>query len=426
MTERDKTPPAAGSSDQAVQRQYEELPYPARDPADESARLITGSPSHLLEIEHHIFAGHRAGSMRALIAGGGTGDGAIMLAQHLAERGEGSVVYLDISSPSLAIARARAEARDLQNISFHQGSLLAIDMLDLGRFDYIDCCGVLHHLADPLEGVRALTEALTDKGGMGLMLYGALGRTGVYPVQRALRRILGAEDISTQLDLARRLLSDLPETNWFRRNRFLADHLGGDDAGIFDLLLHARDRAYTVPEIAALCRDAELTLTGFVPAAAYDPTIYLHDDALKTRAATLTDIEAAALAEELAGNLKSHVFYVVKSGNSTGGAAGLADPRLVPILRETDPAALARSLAKSPGLKLNLDGIEVRFELPSGAADVVRLIDGVRDIEAIHGDLAERNPRLTRAAFDALFAKIYGVLNPLNMLLFGGPNAPPR
>lgn len=84
--------------DKAVRAQYEAYPYPARDPADEAHRLITGSPSHILEIEHFVLRGGRAGDLRALVAGGGTGDGAIMLVQQLADRGTGSVTYLDMSS----------------------------------------------------------------------------------------------------------------------------------------------------------------------------------------------------------------------------------------------------------------------------------------------------------------------------------------
>ena len=40
-----------------VQDQYDAYPYPARDPADERTRLITGSPSNLDEINHYVFAG---------------------------------------------------------------------------------------------------------------------------------------------------------------------------------------------------------------------------------------------------------------------------------------------------------------------------------------------------------------------------------
>ena len=38
--------------DAAVQAQYEALPYPARDPRDEAKRLIVGSPSQTIEIDH--------------------------------------------------------------------------------------------------------------------------------------------------------------------------------------------------------------------------------------------------------------------------------------------------------------------------------------------------------------------------------------
>ena len=57
-----------------LRAQYEAYPYPPRDAADEAARLITGSPSHLAEINHYIYAGRRdfTTPFRALIAGGGT------------------------------------------------------------------------------------------------------------------------------------------------------------------------------------------------------------------------------------------------------------------------------------------------------------------------------------------------------------------
>ena len=48
-----------GDADQAVHDQYAAYPYPARDPKDEAKRLIVGSPSHLKEVNHHLFAGAR-------------------------------------------------------------------------------------------------------------------------------------------------------------------------------------------------------------------------------------------------------------------------------------------------------------------------------------------------------------------------------
>ncbi len=59
-----------------VRAQYEALPYPPRDPREEAARLITGTPSHILEVNHYLFSGRLNFNrpFRALVAGGGTGD----------------------------------------------------------------------------------------------------------------------------------------------------------------------------------------------------------------------------------------------------------------------------------------------------------------------------------------------------------------
>ncbi|MBV9747508.1 MAG: methyltransferase, partial [Acetobacteraceae bacterium] len=102
------------ATDTHLAAQYEAYPYPARDPKDEARRLIVGSPSHLREIDHWVFGARRPRSqpLRALVAGGGTGDGTVMLAQHMAWWGQpGTVTYLDRSEAALGIARARTEAR---------------------------------------------------------------------------------------------------------------------------------------------------------------------------------------------------------------------------------------------------------------------------------------------------------------------------
>ncbi len=83
-----------------VRRQYETYPYPERDPADEAKRLIEGSPSHPVEIDHFLYRGRRDWSQpfRALVAGGGTGDGLIMLAVKLADIGcPAEITYLDLA-----------------------------------------------------------------------------------------------------------------------------------------------------------------------------------------------------------------------------------------------------------------------------------------------------------------------------------------
>ena len=54
-----------------------------------------------------------------------------------------------------------------------RGSLLELSSLELGRFDYVNCVGVTHHLPDPAAALRGLAKhALSPRGGLGLMVYG--------------------------------------------------------------------------------------------------------------------------------------------------------------------------------------------------------------------------------------------------------------
>src|SRR5215470_11663352 len=121
-----------------VAGQYEAYPYPSRNPQDEKTRLIDGSPSNLAEVDHYVFGGARDYRLpfRALVAGGGTGDALILLAQNLADRNcPAEIHYIDLSAASRRIAEARARARGLGSIHFHTGSLLDLPRSNLGRFD---------------------------------------------------------------------------------------------------------------------------------------------------------------------------------------------------------------------------------------------------------------------------------------------------
>ena len=68
---------------------------------------------------------------------------------------------LDLSVDSMNINKSRLEQlKCLDRVRFVQGNLLDIENLGLGKFDYIQCCGVIHHLPDPSEAVKKLYEVL--------------------------------------------------------------------------------------------------------------------------------------------------------------------------------------------------------------------------------------------------------------------------
>ena len=404
-------PPESDETDDRLARQYEALPYPARDPREETRHLWVGSPSHLREIDHWVWG--EARPIRALFAGGGTGDGAIMLAQQMAWAGRpGQITWLDRSSAALRVAEGRAEARGLHNIAFEQRSLLDLPGSGLGPFDYIDCCGVLHHLPDPVAGLRALVSVLAPGGGMGLMVYAPHGRTGVYMVQDALALLApGSEATAARLDVARRVLRHLPPTNWLHANPNFTDSTQGGDAGLYDLLLNPRDRAFTIGDFAALLDQAGLRIACLVEPMRYDPALLLPDPRLRARVAALDPIARASLAEALAGNMPTHIAYCVRADDPLP-ARDHRDPCCVPVARET-PMEQFASRIRNGVLTAQFDALTVPVPLPSLAPAILRRIDGVRTLAQIAEPFAAR-------AFDAAWDQVFGALNAMNRLLLRG------
>ena len=402
-----------------VRAQYEALPYPPRDPRDEAIRLITGTPSHVLEINHYLFSGRLnfTRPFRALVAGGGTGDACIMLAQQLADRRcPGEVVYLDLSTASRQICESRAKARGLRNIQFLTGSLLDLPAMNIGQFDYIDCTGVLHHLPDPAAGMRALVSVLQPDGGIGVMLYGEYGRSGVYPLQEMLRTLappsMAVED---RLAMAKRLIRFLPTTNLFRRNPYLNDHVTGGDAGLYDLVLHSCDRAFTVPDIGTMAAAAGLRVVAFLEPVRYEPATYMSDPVIARQMSSLPLLERAAFAERLAGNLRTHVFYATRAGFDT--VARPEDTSAIPVLRDMDAQKLAAGLQPGSPLIANLDGFPWRAQLPALAPRIISQIDGRKTVAEIYTSLGAQGGLPQWEDFYAQFEDLYVKLNGVNHLL---------
>jgi SAM-dependent methyltransferase len=358
-----------------VKEQYEAYPYPERDPKDEKKRLITGSPSHPLELDHHLFGGQRDWSRttKILVAGGGTGDALIQLAQVLTSaRRYYEITYIDLSTASRKIAEARAKMRGLTGINFITGSLL--DAAQYGPFDYIDCCGVLHHLPEPQEGFDALAAALKPDGGIGLMVYAPYGRSGVYPLQEAFGALTKGLPPKEQLARAKSVFKALPDSHPFKRNPHLVDHKQSD-AGFYDLLLHSQDRPYTIDQLAGSLSAAGLALAGVPQPFLYDLTRFA------PRPDGMDDVGAMSLVEKLDGTIKTHVVYARQAG-ATSRVAGQND-RAVPHLKGMSGAALAQVVAAKGQIPVTLNGVKHSVALPKRAASILAGVDGRRDLAAL-------------------------------------------
>jgi len=377
-----------------VQDQYDAYPYPDRDPEEERKRLITGSPSHPVEIDHFLFAGRRDWSQpfRALVAGGGTGDALIQMAQVLTNaRKPYEITYLDLSVSARKVAEARAHVRGLTGIRFETGSLF--NAAQFGPFDYIDCCGVLHHLTHPQDGFNALAAALKPAGGIGLMVYAPYGRSGVYPLQEAFGTLVQGEP-KDRLKAARAIYARLPDGHPFKRNQTLVDH-EQSDAGFYDLLLHSQDRPYTIRELYQTIGAAGLAVTGTPQAYAYDPKPYLPDPRLLHGLDDLTRME---IAEKLRGTIKTHVLYAAPAGQAEGRVAAPA-PGLVPHFKGGNAARMAQAIARKGVLPLSLGGEKTEIPVSGAVVSLLRHVDGRKTLAEIAS-----LERLDPVAFAALWS----------------------
>jgi SAM-dependent methyltransferase len=360
----------------------------------------------VLEIDHFLFQGRRdwRKPLRALIAGGGTGDGLIQLAQQMKDAGRAAeITYLDLSTASRAIAEERARLRGLSGIRFVTGSLM--EAASHGEFDYIDCCGVLHHLPDPAAGFAALLAALAPGGGMGFMVYAPYGRAGVYPLQEAFGALYAGLPPEARLKAAKEVVAALPEGHPFKSNPNLGDHKDSD-AGFYDLLLHSQDRAFDVTTLVQTLTETGWALSGFALPVLYD----------LSRITAVPDYLSAtarmAVAEKLRGTIKTHVGYATRATEARSPAMG-RDRALIPHLKGLRATDLARAIASGQTPKLRFNGIEARLSLPKEAAPLLAAIDGRRSLTEI-AQATGTDP----IAFGSLWARIERDLADHGLLLY--------
>jgi SAM-dependent methyltransferase/tetratricopeptide (TPR) repeat protein len=232
-----------------VRRQYEENPYP-RWINNPMATFALG------QARGTAIPAERQAAQDILIAGCGTGSHAVQIAQVYPNA---RLLAIDISLTSLAYARRKTRELGLRNIEYAQADILQSGTI--GRtFDSIESVGVLHHLAEPLAGWRALISLLRPGGRMRIGLYSDQARK---LITEARARIAARGYRATPDDIRRCRQEMMAEPD-----RWLA-LIGADDfysmSGCRDLLFNAMEHCFTIPQIAAFLDENDLSFLGFDP-----------------------------------------------------------------------------------------------------------------------------------------------------------------
>lgn len=250
-----------------VSEQYEKWVYPA--PIDDLEEWLRGNwqwfdPSHA----HGLMwpdRDYRPG-MDILVAGCGTNQAAVIAYTNPSAH----VVAIDVSSASLDHHRQLKDRYTLDNLELHQLPIEDVASLDRD-FDLIITTGVLHHMAEPGSGMRALAGCLRPEGVLAVMLYAGYGRIGVQMMQSVFKD-LGLHQDEASLEVVRDAISQLSPLHPLASYLQIAPDLG-DDAGVVDTFLHGREQAYSIDECRALVESSGLVFQDlFLRASYYPPT----------------------------------------------------------------------------------------------------------------------------------------------------------
>lgn len=411
-----------------VKEQYEDLPYPPRNPEDEKDRLVH-TLFDLLEMMNHLgFKGKQdfKQGFRCLVAGGGTGDATIFLADQLKDFPNIEVVQVDLSDAALNICKERAKIRGLNNIKWVQGSLLDLDKMDIGEFDYINCSGVLHHLENPADGLKSLNSVLKDDGIMGIMVYGTYGRLNIYPLQECFSYINeNVTDNQEKIENTKSILKCLPKNHFTYMNELVVGEFqNAGDSGLYDLLLHSQDRAYTVPDIYDWVEGCDLNIIGFLDTVekmrGYKVENYIKDESTLEMIKKLPLKKQQSIAEILNGKQSKHLFYVGKN-DSENYIASINNKKLIPFFtcKDVEPY-----MAVAKNMEANIDAgtmvitqgpIQITLPTSKEGAEIIRYIDGNNSIEQIQKKAEKKlkklgvktSPKKIDEAFKVIYERFY-------------------
>jgi len=332
-----------------LQAFYDQYPYPP-PVADLDAYRRRWQESARRRADFHLFWPTRPyrEDDSILVAGCGTSQAAKYAIRWPAAQ----ITGIDLSATSLRHTQELKRKYQLDNLQVHQLPLERAG--ELGKsFDQVVCTGVLHHLADPDVGLRALRGVLEPHGALHLMVYAPYGRAGIYMLQEFCRRV-GFRAPDGDIRELQAALEALPSRHPLTSLLQEAPDFG-NGAALADALLNPQDRAYSVPQLLAFLKGNGLVFGRWVRQAPYSLQPGLMSRIPRSlRPAQIPIEDQYAAAELFRGNIVRHSAIAYRND----------DPGIPRISFEGD-AWLDYVPIRLP------DTVTLREQLPSGIAAIL-------------------------------------------------------
>ena len=238
-----------------VRNQYEEYPYPRW------RYTYSNTPTNFLNIvnghikPNRIQINHKFNNPNVLIAGCGTGNHICQAANYL----NANILGVDLSLSSLAYAKRKVEELGLKNIDFLHADILQLKDLKK-KFDVIESIGVLHHMHEPLQGLKILVDLLEPNGLLLIGLYSEKARQDVIKAKDFAKKNKFENSFSGIRSFREAIFK---EKNDLELKRLATERDFYSISSVKDLIFHAQEYRFTLPEIFKMLENLNLEFLGF-------------------------------------------------------------------------------------------------------------------------------------------------------------------
>jgi len=237
-----------------VRDQYEENPYPRWRYANKA--VTANFLLHLnKEIKpNNIEFNNKFLNPNVLIAGCGTGQQLVNVIGYQNSK----IVAVDLSLTSLAYAKRKIEETGYENVEFIQGDILHLKNLNR-KFDVIECGGVLHHMKEPLEGLKVLLDLLEPHGFLKLGLYSEISRQHIVKIREFIKKKFN----NTTKDIRNCRQAIIKQNKDPLLHKIILNYDFYSTSSVRDLIFHVQEHRFTITEISKILKNLNLEFLGF-------------------------------------------------------------------------------------------------------------------------------------------------------------------
>ena len=239
-----------------VRNQYEEHPYPrwrftSRCKPRDYLKLLNAAiePN---KIKHN----NKFNNPNILVAGCGTGSHPISTTRYK----NSNILAVDLSLTSLAYAKRKTEEFGIKNVEYMHADLLQLKKLNK-KFDIIESAGVLHHMKDPIAGLKILLDLLEPHGHLRLGLYSEKARQFVVEA-RQLIKSKNYKNTSKDIKVFRQDILNKKVSQTMQKIRVSKDFYS--TSSVRDLLFHVQEHRFTIPQISKILDELDLKFLCFL------------------------------------------------------------------------------------------------------------------------------------------------------------------